>query len=285
MKKIVIIIILMVLIPSFASGTDVGGIISSDTTWNLADSPYTIVSNIELAEGVTLTIEPGVVVNTNGSYNIFVYGGNLIIIGTGTQKISFIGVDLHAKAAGYEINIQHAIIKGDGLFDGMYAPDGELILKNCYLENTDESNYCHLGDFPYDFQIEKNIFVNCDLGSYCSYADTGEDNYIKNNVFSESQIAIPYSEPCATIFEHNTILNCFAYYTACYECLSGETKQIPNNYWGTTDTSVIDDMIYDKNDSLSCDGYINYLPILIKPHADTPRFKNATPFIHLLLLN
>ncbi len=42
------------------------------------------------------------------------------------------------------------------------------------------------------------------------------------------------------------------------------------NYWGTTDTEVIDSMIYDKNDDIRCAGFIEYLPILSEPHPDTP---------------
>ncbi|MCU0679413.1 MAG: hypothetical protein MUC28_03135 [Planctomycetes bacterium] len=42
------------------------------------------------------------------------------------------------------------------------------------------------------------------------------------------------------------------------------------NYWGTTDTAVIDAMIYDRSDSSAVVGLINYQPILAAPHPDTP---------------
>jgi hypothetical protein len=38
-----------------------------------------------------------------------------------------------------------------------------------------------------------------------------------------------------------------------------------NNYWGTTDSSVIDALIRDRWDSLDVPYYVNYLPILIAP--------------------
>jgi len=44
-----------------------------------------------------------------------------------------------------------------------------------------------------------------------------------------------------------------------------------NNYWNTTDDSVIESMIFDKNDDLRSANYINYLPILTEPHLDTPK--------------
>ena len=43
-----------------------------------------------------------------------------------------------------------------------------------------------------------------------------------------------------------------------------------NNFWNTNDTSIIDEMIYDKNDDFVCDGYIDYIPFLTEPHPDTP---------------
>ena len=43
-----------------------------------------------------------------------------------------------------------------------------------------------------------------------------------------------------------------------------------NNYWNTTDTNVIDSMIWDRNDTLECVDYINYQPFLTSPHPDTP---------------
>jgi hypothetical protein len=47
--------------------TDVGGTISQDTTWDLQNSPYRVVSFLYISSGVTLTIEPGVQVQINGA--------------------------------------------------------------------------------------------------------------------------------------------------------------------------------------------------------------------------
>ena len=41
-----------------------------------------------------------------------------------------------------------------------------------------------------------------------------------------------------------------------------------NNYWGTTDSSVIDALIRDRWDSLDVPYYVNYLPILTDPDPD-----------------
>jgi hypothetical protein len=48
--------------PSVSASTEVGGIISTDTTWTLENSPYDITATVQIPEGVTLTIDPGVIV-------------------------------------------------------------------------------------------------------------------------------------------------------------------------------------------------------------------------------
>ena len=42
--------------------TNVSGVISANTTWTKANSPYIVNSNLLINSGVTLTIDPGVVV-------------------------------------------------------------------------------------------------------------------------------------------------------------------------------------------------------------------------------
>ena len=57
MKKIAI---LFLLISSIClSQTDISGTISSNTTWAVSGSPYTITANTVIMDGVTLTIEQG----------------------------------------------------------------------------------------------------------------------------------------------------------------------------------------------------------------------------------
>jgi hypothetical protein len=68
------------------SGTSVSGIIVTDTTWNQAGSPYTLIGNILVNNGVTLTIQPGITVNI-GSFYLMV-NGTLQAIGTSTNPVT-----------------------------------------------------------------------------------------------------------------------------------------------------------------------------------------------------
>tara|TARA_R110002020_G_scaffold303939_5_gene519695 strand:+ start:39040 stop:42498 length:3459 start_codon:yes stop_codon:yes gene_type:complete len=63
--------------------TDVSGTISSDTTWSLDNSPYNIVGETSLPKDITLTIEPGVIINYTNSYKMFIRG---VLIASGTSE-------------------------------------------------------------------------------------------------------------------------------------------------------------------------------------------------------
>ncbi|MCP4358647.1 MAG: hypothetical protein GY796_11570, partial [Chloroflexi bacterium] len=68
--------------------TDVSGTIITDTTWTAAGSPYVVVGNVTVADGVHLTIEPGVTVIFN-QYRYMYVNGRLTAVGTPTTPITF----------------------------------------------------------------------------------------------------------------------------------------------------------------------------------------------------
>ena len=69
------------------SGTNVTGIINTNTTWTKANSPYTLAGPVAVNSGVTLTIEPGTTVNLNNFY--IQVNGTLMAKGSNTDKIQF----------------------------------------------------------------------------------------------------------------------------------------------------------------------------------------------------
>lgn len=72
------------------SGTEVSGVISQDTTWTSANSPYTLTGNVFVNSGVTLNIEAGVTVYFND--HAIRVNGTLSAKGTNTNQVTFISL-------------------------------------------------------------------------------------------------------------------------------------------------------------------------------------------------
>ena len=68
---------------------EVIGEIASDTTWTKADGPYDLTGPVKVNNGVTLTVEPGTVVNLNSFY--ILVQGTLNASGTNSDNIQFNG--------------------------------------------------------------------------------------------------------------------------------------------------------------------------------------------------
>jgi hypothetical protein len=69
--------------------TNVSGGIYSNTTWTLANSPYIVIDTTVVFPGVTLTIQPGVVVEFNDHIYLEIRQANLIAVGTASDSITF----------------------------------------------------------------------------------------------------------------------------------------------------------------------------------------------------
>jgi hypothetical protein len=71
------------------AASSVSGIISTNTTWTKAKSPYSLTGNVLVDNRVTLTIEPGTTVDLNGYY--IMVNGTLRARGTSIEKLTFNG--------------------------------------------------------------------------------------------------------------------------------------------------------------------------------------------------
>jgi len=95
MKKLFKILLPFVVAYSICLGqTNVSGLISTNTTWDPNGSPYIIIDNVAIMDGVTLTISPGTNIIFNQDVILRVLtGGTLISAGTKTYSIFFSAKD------------------------------------------------------------------------------------------------------------------------------------------------------------------------------------------------
>ncbi|MCH8070294.1 MAG: choice-of-anchor D domain-containing protein, partial [Candidatus Marinimicrobia bacterium] len=101
---------------STSSGTAVSGIISTNTTWYLVNSPYIITDNVLVDIGVTLTIEAGVTVKVESGKKLQ-NKGTLIARGTSVDEIVFTS-NQASPTEGYWSSIEFFDETEDATFDG-----------------------------------------------------------------------------------------------------------------------------------------------------------------------
>jgi parallel beta-helix repeat protein len=91
MKNFLILIILFAFWQAASSQTSVSGSISQNTTWSLSNSPYRVTGTVTVQSGITLTIQPGVVIKSQVSplNSTIKVKGVILAQGTQSQPIVF----------------------------------------------------------------------------------------------------------------------------------------------------------------------------------------------------
>ncbi len=122
----------------------------------------------------------------------------------------------------------------------------DCIFKNCGLNNwsTDTITRCNFYNIGYGLRL----FSGSEYVSYCTFSNIHNNNIIYGgNKF----------------YKNNFITNLST--TSYYGYNGGTYYQIPPQYWGTSDTSIIDQMIIDFYDNFPNYAIVLYQPILTTP--------------------
>ena len=130
-------------------------------------------------------------------------------------------------------------------------------------------------------EITRNAIYNNDLGMHVSAISSynlpppGTNIMtIEHNTIAQNAIGIEYyySEASAT-FTYNNIEDNSDFN---FKITSADDVNVPNNWWGTTDTEQINDKIYDQDWDFNL-GEVNFNPILTSPVTQTTPIPEATP--------
>jgi len=260
-----------------SSGTYVGGIIWENTTWTLENSPYIITDTVQIPGGVTLTIEPGVLVTKPTAGDMFLVQGSIYAHGAIDNKITFDGggnsnfFNMDASDSLTVLDLDYCIIKNGNSF--WYSTKmrqwASFSLKHSELLNLKSySNMYYLSSTGHKIYIEYNKFINS--AGFLIGTDIDVYAYIRYNLFKGNIGPVLRIKPTCSgriSIKYNSFIDMQG--IALELCISID-QDATENYWGTTDTDVIDSMIYDGNDDIRIRGFIEYLPILTEPHPATP---------------
>jgi cytoskeletal protein RodZ len=268
------------------TATEVGGILSINTVWSEENSPYRVTSTVQIPSGVTLTIEPGVTVTKDSEGDMFLLNGTISARGTNSKKVILDGGNksnfFGAKNSTAEtfLDLDYCVIKDGRSFwpPTGHEQYGHFSLTHCELTNL--TSYSYIWYPGRDVHIEYNQFTN--TGGFSIGHRDNVKVYIRYNLFNGKNSSLPsYTnywiqnwasyDSSETVVKYNSFINTQG---AALELPGGydaAAMTASENYWGTQDTSVIDKMIYDKNDDITSAGYINYLPILTESYPSTPQ--------------
>ena len=282
---------------------EVSGLISADTTWT-SDFIYIVTGDVGVEQGVTLSIEPGTLVEFNEGCGLQV-AGTLIAEGTSQQRITFASNDGYwggiKLLSGWEqasSTIAYTIIE-NVRDDYMDYRHGAIQIEARYISSVSHNiirdcesrgiSVWHCGGFD----ISHNLIVNCSRTGIYSWC--GPQSIAYNQVTGcEDGIRVTLGDEQEVFLEHNTLTNngygihmggsrsipfnrvihinnnifdnvnynayCFTYYTP-------DIVDASNNWWGTTDESLIEQGIYDYYDDLTL-AKVTYTPIATAPIPD-----------------
>ncbi|XKE94012.1 Ig-like domain-containing protein [Metaplanococcus flavidus] len=251
-------------------GTQIKGKISEDTIWTKANSPYTLVGQVEVTNGAKLTVEPGVEVR--GSGNIIAFNwGTFESKGSSTERVLFENTQIESS---YDstgtMDIQYT-----DFIDGSFNKNGT---GSFTLRDSKVEAYTYLNLRSANSVIERNAFKL----SHLDLSVNNEKNHtIKNNMFykgfsphvHQTIRASGYAwAPGQILIEQNSFIGGEGSNTHFLEIdYSSSGIKAQNNYWNASVEEKIDDKIRDGKDNGKPEAVLSYTPFLEVPHIDTPK--------------
>jgi hypothetical protein len=226
MKKLLPILLFCIFTVLYSNATDVSGLISTNTTWTKANSPYVVTGNILVAEGVMLTIEPGTEIRFDAS-KVLQINGTLVARGSSNDSIRFTSNTVQEPGAwgniyftdystdavldnngGYMSGcaLEYCIIEYGGKIEEndytnmVQAFDALPFIQNCSIKHSRNAGLSIEGNSK--FSLNFNTFVDCEYGfssisyfanfkiDHCTFINnkTALSNGISDNLLIENCI-------------------------------------------------------------------------------------------------
>ncbi len=258
--------------------TNVSGILSTNTTWGLSGSPYNLIGYTGVGYGITLTIQPGVRVVGNGNpLEIF---GTLNAAGDASAMVGFTNVlvlaGTNAPAQPFSITLRNTHTVGGSICPPTASANyGTLVLEDNLIENL--CSYIYLRYPTGDCSIRRNLFlgaVSSDTSLLVTSTSGNSRVFIQDNTFCQSGAAVEShaaNSPSLTLVTGNNFLRTNLPTLKLPTGYATANLIATNNYWGTTDTNLINQMIFDRNDATNSANYVSYVPFRVGGNPNAPQ--------------
>lgn len=229
MKYIYITFLLSILVNTKAfTQTTVSGTISKNVVWDISGSPYNIVSNVVVNQGVSVTIKPGVVLFSSSNTKI-VINGELIAEGNKDSIIEFKSVETNftklsndynpltgkgnrfsyckftnpaGKLSAYQVNLEKSAVRIDqshfqDIYYCIYGGPSDSV--KVWVSNTNFNNLKNSSGYPI-YMYNTGTFLSLDNCQFSNYGNiyAAENNDIKNSYFR------PFANNMVFYFSHYT---------------------------------------------------------------------------------
>lgn len=156
------------------SQTIVSGIISENQTWTKAGNPYLLSGDLAVFSGATLVIEPGVFIEVQGNYAIYIRG-DIVLQGTQSDSIIFRYKTKTASKALWKgilfentvattISLNYIQIKNATNALGMYIYNSNLDIKHSSFCNNDYGIFSDGYKSVYSVSIDSSEFIDNSIG-------------------------------------------------------------------------------------------------------------------------
>jgi hypothetical protein len=183
------------------ASAEVSGVISSDTTWTKANSPYDLTGAVGIIEEVTLTIEAGVTVNLDGNY--IQVNGTLKAEGSASDPIRFnAGANPAIRFMNSSSDWNEATANGC-IIENAVVSLSNIEIYDASPKISNNTFNCRISTFGGSPLILYNLFKD---GDGIVLYDSNEK--ISGNMFSDTSQAIYVGgSNCAPLIEKNLIVN------------------------------------------------------------------------------
>lgn len=267
--------------PTPAPGTKIGTmILSQNTTWRKSESPFYLEGEAQVGKGVTLTIEPGVTIISNGGRISF--EGTIKAEGMSSDKISFeltTAEIFESYSRKGRLIVRHAVITGAEAKDTFSGV-------GVYFVKTQQFGFGMTAEF------HDSIFRGIEYLVYPGPATvTAERNIFRDSTklrFTGSSSSLAISYNCFNMPWPPVDVRVSGTSTINFNSIYGVTSPIPveiqgnafqafggsidasENYWHGLSESDIRKTISDSTVSSTKLGVVEILPLRTEPHPDTP---------------